>query len=160
MEIYLSLGSNLGDRRAHILRAAGRLDDFFQKPHTALSPLRESEAWGFDGPPFLDAVIRYDIPDAGQDARLHAHALLAACKRIEAEEGRRSLPLFDAEGRRIYHDRPIDVDILIYGKERIREADLVIPHPLIGVRDFIRLPLEELASEEIRENFSHIFSGK
>ena len=159
MEIYLSIGSNLGDRRRHILTAVEKLSDFFRTSPAALSEMHESEAWGFEGPKFLDAVVRYDIPAAGQDPLLHSHALLRQCKRIEKEAGRKEEPLFDAKGRRIYHDRPVDVDILFYGKQTIKTEILTIPHPMIPVRDFILKPLSEVVSEEIRAAFSDFFRG-
>ena len=70
--------------------------------------------------------------------------LLRICKRIERAMGRREAPEYDAQGRRIYHDRPIDIDILLYGDERIDTPELQIPHPLMRQRDFIMRPLEEI----------------
>jgi 2-amino-4-hydroxy-6-hydroxymethyldihydropteridine diphosphokinase len=55
---------------------------------------------------------------------------------------------YDAEGRRIYHDRPIDIDILLYGDERVDEPDLQIPHPLMEQRDFVMRPLKEIFAQK------------
>ena len=62
--------------------------------------------------------------------------------------GRRETLEYDAEGRRIYHDRPIDIDILLYGDERIDLPDLQIPHPLMRQRDFIMRPLNEIFAQK------------
>ena len=160
MEIYLSLGSNLGDRRAQIEKAAARLDRFFAQPRTGLSPLEESAAWGFDGPPFLDAVIRYDIPDAGQDPDLYARAILREAKAIEAEAGREPGPLFDAGGRRIYRSRPIDVDILFLDTETIQNEVLTIPHEKLAERPFFHPLLAAVASDKISRRWRALFPGK
>ncbi|MCR4825035.1 MAG: 2-amino-4-hydroxy-6-hydroxymethyldihydropteridine diphosphokinase, partial [Bacteroidales bacterium] len=106
--VYFSLGTNLGDRRAQIEEALRRLDALIGRPYEALSSLVETPAWGFDGPDFLNCVVRYRTARRPQ-------TLLRICKRIEREMGRRDAPEYDAEGRRIYHDRPIDIDILLYG---------------------------------------------
>ncbi|MCR4823919.1 MAG: 2-amino-4-hydroxy-6-hydroxymethyldihydropteridine diphosphokinase, partial [Bacteroidales bacterium] len=74
--------------------------------------------------------------------------LLRICKRIEREMGRRDAPEYDAEGRRIYHDRPIDIDILLYGDERVDTPDLQIPHPLMQQREFVMRPLREIFEQK------------
>ena len=136
-DVYLSLGSNLGDRRANIDEALRRLDKAVGRPYDALSSIIETPSWGFDGPDFLNCVVRY------RTAR-RPETLLKICKRIERAMGRRGEPEYDAEGRRIYRDRPIDIDILLYGDERIDTPDLQVPHPLMGERDFVMRPLAEI----------------
>ena len=61
--------------------------------------------------------------------------------------GRRESIEYGEDGKRIYHDRIIDIDILLYGDLRINEPDLVIPHPLMKERDFIMRPLMEIFVE-------------
>ena len=139
--VYFSLGSNQGDRRANIEEALRRLDKAVGRPREALSSVIESRAWGFDGADFLNCVVRY------RTAR-RPETLLRICKRIERAMGRHETPAYDAEGRRIYHDRPIDIDILLYGDERIDTPDLQIPHPLMYERDFIMRPLEEIFTQK------------
>ena len=58
--------------------------------------------------------------------------------------GRRGVPEYDAEGRRIYRDRPIDIDILLCGDERVDTPELQVPHPLMHERDFVMRPLAEI----------------
>ena len=136
-DVYFSLGSNQGDRQARIEEALRRLDKALGRPYEALSSIIETPAWGFDGPPFLNCVVRY------RSAR-RPETLLHICKRIERAMGRRGAPEYDAEGRRIYRDRPIDIDILLYGDMTVDTPELKIPHPLMRQRDFIMRPLAEI----------------
>ena len=136
-DVYLSLGSNLGDRRANIDEALRRLDRAIGRPYDALSSIIETPSWGFDGPDFLNCVVRY------RTAR-RPETLLKICKRIERSMGRRGVPEYDAEGRRIYRDRPIDIDILLCGDERVDTPELQVPHPLMHERDFVMRPLAEI----------------
>ena len=139
--VYFSLGTNLGDRQARIEEALRRLDAAIGRPYEALSSIIETPSWGFEGPDFLNCVVRY------RTAR-QPHTLLRICKRIERAMGRRDAPEYDAEGRRIYHDRPIDIDILLYGDERIDTPDLQVPHPLMQQRDFVMRPLREIFEQK------------
>ena len=136
-DVYLSLGSNLGDRRANIDEALRRLDRAIGRPYDALSSIIETPSWGFDGPDFLNCVVCY------RTAR-RPETLLKICKRIERAMGRRGVPEYDAEGRRIYRDRPIDIDILLCGDERVDTPELQVPHPLMHERDFVMRPLAEI----------------
>ena len=63
----------------------------------------------------------------------------------------------DTEGKRIYHDRPIDIDILFYGKETIDSQRLTIPHPGISQREFVRRPLAEIAKPALKAAFPELF---
>ena len=137
VDVYFSLGSNQGDRRARIEEALRRLDAAVGRPYEALSSIVETPAWGFDGPDFLNCVVRY------RTAR-RPETLLRICKRIERAMGRRERVEYDADGHRIYHDRPIDIDILLYGDERIDTPELQIPHPRMGERAFVMEPLREI----------------
>ena len=139
--VYLSLGTNQGDRQARIDEALRRLDAAIGRPYEALSSIIETPAWGFDGPDFLNCVVRY------RSAR-RPETLLKICKRIERAMGRRDAPEYDTAGRRIYHDRPIDIDILLYGDERIDTPELQVPHPLMRQRDFIMGPLKEIFEQK------------
>ena len=139
--VYFSLGTNLGDRQANIAEALRRLDDAIGRPYEALSSIIESESWGFDGPDFLNCVVLYRTARRPQ-------TLLRICKRIERAMGRRGAPEYDADGRRIYHDRPIDIDILLYGDERIDTPELQIPHPRMHERPFVMGPLAEIFAQK------------
>ena len=136
MKLYLSLGTNLGGREANIARALSLLDEALGKPE-AISQIIETEAVGFDGPAFLNCVVRYD-------SRRRPRTILRLCKEIERKMGRVEIPEVGPDGRRIYHDRIIDIDILLYGKIRMETPDLVLPHPQVESRPFVKPLLEEV----------------
>ena len=139
--VYLSLGTNQGDRRAQIDEALRRLDAAVGRPYEALSSIIETPSWGFEGPDFLNCVVRYRTAKRPE-------TLLRICKKIERAMGRTGAPEYDADGRRIYHDRPIDIDILLYGDEHVDTPDLKIPHPLMEQRDFVMRPLAEIFAQK------------
>ncbi len=139
--VYLSLGTNQGDRHKQLEEALRRLDAAIGRPCEALSSIIETPSWGFDGPDFLNCVVRY------RTAR-RPETLLRICKRIERAMGRRDKPEYDADGRRIYHDRPIDIDILLYGDRRIDTPKLQIPHPRMYGRTFVMEPLAEIFEQK------------
>ena len=149
MEIYLSLGSNLGDRRNNILAAISGLESFFSCPCAASSEIHEFPSWGFDAPDFLNCAVRFDIPDCGISPELYAHALLREIKHLEAGAGRISHPLYSSDGERVYHSRTIDIDILYIDNQIIKSQHLTIPHPLIGQRDFVLIPLRDVMTENL-----------
>jgi 2-amino-4-hydroxy-6-hydroxymethyldihydropteridine diphosphokinase len=157
VNVYLGLGSNQGDRLQNLMRALELLDQGFGRPYEALSRIVETEAWGFEGDSFLNACVRYRIGRKGSPDK-HGHEILALCKAVEGALGRTDAPEFDAEGRRVYHDRAIDIDLLFYGKERIDCEDLQVPHPLIAMRDFVKIPLAEIAKPSLKAAFPDLFA--
>ena len=129
MIVFLSLGTNKGNRERNIRRALCLLNIALGKRWKAVSDIINTKAAGFDGPDFLNCVVAYDL-------RLAPGALLRRCKRIERLMGRRDAPEYAPDGSRIYHDRVIDIDILLYGDERIDTPLLKIPHPQLENRPF------------------------
>lgn len=129
-KIYLSLGSNLGDRARNISRALELLNKELDTEYERLSPIIETESWGFSGNDFLNCVVIYDSDIKPED-------LLKICKKIERELGRCDAPEYDSSGARIYHNRTMDIDILLYGEETISTQELTIPHPQMKNREFI-----------------------
>ncbi len=129
--VYLGLGSNLGDRRAHLaaaIEALGRAGIAVRRQ----SPLYETRPVGVvDQPPFLNAVVE-------AETTLAPHALLATVKAIERALGREPGPRWGP--------RVIDIDILLYGDLQIatREPWLEIPHPQLWRRQFALTPLADL----------------
>ena len=156
VSVYLGLGSNLGDRRKNLERALTLLDEGFGRHYTALSRMIETKARGFKGDKFLNACVLYRIYRKGSPEE-QGHEILALCKEIERTLGRDEKPEYDADGNRIYHNRTIDIDILFYGTEHIDTEDLTVPHPLIGVRDFVKIPLAEIAKPSLRKAFPEFF---
>ena len=131
--IYLSLGSNLGDKEGNILRAYAlieqRIGHIVRK-----SSLHRTEPWGFESSnDFLNSAIAIETS-------LTPRELLTETQRIEREIGRTAKTSADGS----YQDRLIDIDILIYNDLIIDEPDLQIPHPLMNQRDFVLKPLKEI----------------
>ena len=158
VNVYLGLGSNLGDRDLNLLRAMNLLDQAFGTHPERISRIVETPAWGFDGQPFLNLCVLYRLPRTASPED-HAMEILRQVKAVEEALGRDlSEPLYDQEGRRIYRDRVIDIDILCYGTFTIKNHDLIVPHPLIAERDFAKKPLLEISKPDIREAFPEIFA--
>ena len=139
-ELYLLLGTNLGDREANIQQALEALDRAFHGRRLRTTSIVETEACGFDGPPFLNAVAVY------KTAR-KPETILLICKKIERAMGRREVPEYDARGNRVYHDRMIDIDILLYGDTVLKTPELTIPHPQVEERPFVRPLLIEAGAK-------------
>lgn len=164
VNVYFSLGSNLGDREKNITEALGRMDEAFGRHYEALSKLIETEPMGFYGGKFLNAAVLYRLPTL----RLLRQAqqpqgpggpmnILDTVKAIERSMGRTDQPQYDAAGERIYHSRVIDIDILFYGKETIDTPRLTIPHKGISDRPFVMIPLLEIARPSLKKAFPEYF---
>lgn len=156
VDVFLGLGSNEGDRDLNLLRAMNRLDEAFGMHPERISRIVSSPAWGFEGPDFLNLCVLYRLPRKGTPEE-HATEILRQVKAVEKALGRTEEALFDEKGQRIYHNRPIDIDILLYGTHLIHTDELTVPHPLIGQRDFVRKPLLEISKPAVREAFPEIF---
>jgi deoxyguanosine kinase len=132
-KVYLSLGSNLGNRHANLQKAIFRIE---QKAGSLLdiSSVYENPAVGFDGDPFLNIVVSVLTP-------LTPKQLLDTILDIERDFGRvRS----DGGG---YRSRTLDIDIIYYGTEVINNEDLVVPHPHMQHRNFVLKPLGDIAPQ-------------
>jgi 2-amino-4-hydroxy-6-hydroxymethyldihydropteridine diphosphokinase len=126
---YLGLGTNLGSRARNLSGARRRLR---QKGVRILRQSRviETEPWGdTHQPQFLNQVVEVEWQGA-------ARQLLSAIKEVEAEGGRKPA--------RRWGPRVIDVDILLFGEEKISDSDLQVPHPGIAQRKFVQASLREL----------------
>ena len=130
--VYLGLGSNLGNKEQHITTAVKHLEQRVGKVRR-LSSLLKTEPWGFTSPhSFVNAAVSIDTI-------LSPHEVLEATQQIERDMGREQKSM---NGE--YHDRIIDIDILLYDDMEINEKDLIIPHPLMHQRDFVMIPLREI----------------
>jgi 2-amino-4-hydroxy-6-hydroxymethyldihydropteridine diphosphokinase len=128
VRVLLGLGSNLGDRRAHLRHAVELLPDV-----AAVSPVYETEPVG--GPeqePYLNLVVALETD-------LEPHELLAVAQRLEAEAGR-------VRAER-WGPRTLDVDILWIDRVNVDEPDLQVPHPRMRQRRFVMAPLAEIAPD-------------
>ena len=160
INLYLSLGSNMGDRRANIEAALAMLDEAFGTGYKLLSNIIETPSWGFQGEDFLNCAVMYALPRKRDGAEAQALEILDVVKDIERRLGRAGSPEYDASGHRIYHSRPIDIDILFFGMHVIDHPRLQVPHPLIAERDFVLVPLDEIANRRLRRAFPALFKRK
>ena len=139
MDVYLGLGSNLGDQQANLERAVELLGQRLDM--VKMSSVYETEPVGYeDQPMFLNAVCRVKT-DIGP------LQLLSLVKGIEASMGR--VPGF-TDGPRL-----IDIDIILYGDMVMMDPELTIPHPRMAQRAFVLIPLLEIAPGLV-----HPFSGE
>jgi 2-amino-4-hydroxy-6-hydroxymethyldihydropteridine diphosphokinase len=132
--VAVALGSNLGDRHAHLDHAVSRLQAILRR--LQVSRYRETVPVGMSGPQrmFLNAA-------AVGDTTLTAGALLEALLGIERERGR--------ERPNPNAPRTLDLDLILYGDSRIDESDLTVPHPRFRERRFVLEPLAEIAPDMV-----------
>jgi 2-amino-4-hydroxy-6-hydroxymethyldihydropteridine diphosphokinase len=129
--IYISLGSNLGDRLANLRNAMTNISPKVKT--VAQSSVYETEPWGYsDQPSFLNQIIKANTDLAPFD-------LLAFFKEIEVSMGRQETFRFGP--------RLIDLDILFYDDLVLNTPKLTIPHPRIIERAFVLIPLVEIAPD-------------
>ena len=146
VDLYLSLGSNQGDRAENIENALSLLNIELKTPYKAVSSLLETEPWGFESQQkFLNAAVHYELMlPKGYNPEAEGLMILEICKDIERRLGRTGEPEYDENGQRIYRNRPIDIDILLFGDNRIDCPELTVPHKLMYERDFVMVPLKEI----------------
>lgn len=146
MELYLSLGSNQGDRVRNIEDAISLLNIELGTPYKAVSSLLETVPWGFESEDkFLNAAVLYELSLRKEyNPEAEGLMILEICKDIERRLGRTGSPQYDEKGERIYTSRPMDIDILIFGDNRIDCEELTVPHKLMYERDFVMIPLREI----------------
>jgi 2-amino-4-hydroxy-6-hydroxymethyldihydropteridine diphosphokinase len=131
-EVYLGLGTNLGDKVQHLNDAISRISERVGQV-VCQSSFLETEPWGFESDhTFLNAVICCKTEKTPRE-------VLLLTQQIERDMGRTHKS--DSVG---YADRIIDIDILLYDYLTVDEPDLKIPHPLMHQRDFVMKPLEEV----------------
>jgi 2-amino-4-hydroxy-6-hydroxymethyldihydropteridine diphosphokinase len=145
-EVYLALGSNVGDSKSHIINAINLLGD--QLKNITLAPIYKSKAVGYtDQPDFLNTAIR-------AETKLTTTELLNLTQDIEKQLGRIK--------RFRWGPREIDIDIIFYGDQIIKRDKLTIPHPEFRNRGFVLKPLCDLNPKLIdpitKDNVENIFN--
>lgn len=131
--VYIGIGSNVGDRKANCIRAVDLMKESGMTVSRE-SSFYETEPWGVkEQPMFINMAVTAETD-------LSAQAVLSSLKRIEEKMGRQ-------ESVR-WGPRCIDLDILFYDDEVISESNLRIPHPLLQEREFVLLPLCEIAPDK------------
>ncbi|HEX6434943.1 MAG TPA: 2-amino-4-hydroxy-6-hydroxymethyldihydropteridine diphosphokinase [Gemmatimonadales bacterium] len=128
--VYVALGSNLGDRYAHLRAAREKLARLPDSVLLAASSIEETAPLGgMQQPPYLNQMV---LLETGLEPR----ALLEALQHIERLEGRQRSERWGA--------RTLDLDIVRFGQRHVSEPGLIIPHPELPNRDFWRRELAEL----------------
>lgn len=129
-QVFVALGSNLGDRSAHLAAARKALEQLPETRLVASSAIEETVPLaGMRQPAYLNQMV---LLETGLDP----HRLLAALQAIEQQRGR-------VRGGR-WGPRTLDLDIVRFGERRIEDPDLVVPHPELPNRDFWQRELAEL----------------
>lgn len=131
---YVAIGSNLGDRLAHLQTAVDGLAATDGIVVVAVSSVYETDPVGPEQPDYLNAVVALELS-------LSARELLAVAQRLEVDAER-------VRGER-WGPRTLDVDLLLVGDERIDERDLVVPHPRMADRGFVLVPLADVAPDVV-----------
>lgn len=130
--LFLSLGSNLGDREQMLHRAIALISERIGTVQR-VSSFIETEPWGFQSEhPFLNAACMVLTT-------LSPERCLKETQKIERELGRTK-----KSKNGVYHDRPIDIDLLLYGNLKLSTPKLTLPHPHMYERDFVMKPLREI----------------
>ena len=145
--VYLSLGSNSGDRVGYLQQAASLIGAAEDINIITSSSFYETEPWRMDSENwFVNAVIQISTSLSPQD-------LLDVCKRIESQLGRKRYGNSDK-----YSDRTIDIDILFYDNLVTCNDKLTIPHPAIHKRAFVLVPMLEIAQDFVHPLFKKTIS--
>lgn len=133
MRAFVALGSNLGDRRAHLRAAVAGLPGV-----VAVSGVYETEPVGGPAaqPPYLNAVVELETGLTPRQLLELGQALEAAAGRVRAAR---------------WGPRTLDVDVLLVGGLVVDEADLTVPHPRMRERAFVLVPLHDLAPDLVEE---------
>ena len=133
--VYLSLGSNKGDRIGYVQQAASLLGADEKISIVRTSAFYETEPWNMNTKNwFVNAVVEAKTTYSPKE-------LLEVCQRIEKQLGR------EEKTNTNYEDRTIDIDILFYNKDVINEDNLVIPHKYMHIRAFTLVPMMELNAD-------------
>ena len=135
--VYLSLGSNKGDRIGYVQQAAGLLAALDDTQIIRTSAFYETEPWNMNTKTwFVNAVLEIKT-------KLQPQQLLTECIRIEKQLDRNKQDNIN------YEDRTMDIDILFYNNDIINEYNLIIPHKYVHLRAFVLVPLLELIPDYI-----------
>lgn len=129
--IYIGLGSNVGDRLGYLDSAVKELNELSAARVIGMSSVYETEPYGNkDQPEFLNMAVELE-------SSLESDELFSGLKSIEAKLGRHRTERWGP--------REIDLDLLYFGEEVVNQKKLQVPHPEVGLRRFVLVPLNEIA---------------
>ncbi|MDB6184922.1 2-amino-4-hydroxy-6-hydroxymethyldihydropteridine diphosphokinase [Streptococcus vestibularis] len=132
-KVYLSLGSNMGNRQDYLQKAVEAIKKLTDTEVEAVSSYYETAAWGLtDQADFLNLAIALET-------QLSVESLLSACQAIEKD--------LDRVRHEHWGPRTVDIDILLYGQETWGTEHLKVPHPFMTQRAFVLVPLLEIAED-------------
>lgn len=132
-KVYLSLGSNMGNRQGYLQKAVEALNHLPETEVRAVSSYYETAAWGLtDQADFLNLALALET-------QLPAETLLCSCQQIEKN--------LDRVRHEHWGPRTVDIDILLYGQEIWETEHLKVPHPFMTQRAFVLVPLLEIAED-------------
>tara|TARA_S200000501_G_scaffold160645_1_gene151512 strand:+ start:39120 stop:39626 length:507 start_codon:yes stop_codon:yes gene_type:complete len=133
-KVYLSLGSNIGDRESNLAQATMALSINLDIMNIQSSSFYESEPlYNTDQPKFLNSVVSCDT-------ELQPFEFFDVTERIEKMLGKK-------RNLKKNHPRTIDIDILVFGNSFLETANLTLPHPMLALRKFVLIPFNEIASD-------------
>ena len=133
--VYLALGSNQGDRRAHLAAGVAALRNRGIHPLASSSVYRTEPVGGPDQPEYLNAVLEAETV-------LPPEQVLQRALEAESQQGRRR-----GDGEPNWGPRPLDVDLLLYEDQVLVSATLQVPHPRMHLRRFVLVPLHDLCPD-------------
>ncbi len=144
--VFLSLGSNMGDRAANISQAVSLLSISDKVKVIKTSSFYETEPWGNKSQHwFVNAAVALDTDYSPEE-------LLNYCQSIEYKMGR------IRKENEHWGQRTIDIDILMYDNQIIKKDDITIPHPLMHLRAFVLVPMLEVKADLIHPVFNKTIS--
>ena len=136
-EVYVGLGTNLGDKEQNLRDAVQKIEEQIGKV-VSLSAFYVTAPWGFSSDnSFLNAAVCVET-------KLSPLEVLQETQMIEKELGRTQKSV-----NRMYSDRLIDIDLLLYGDKILQDERLSLPHPLMDERKFVLEPLAEIAPDVV-----------
>ncbi len=144
--IYLELGSNLGDRGENLKHAINNIEERIGEVVTTSAFYVTTPEGFISENQFLNAVC-------GVKTRMDAFEILDITQQIEKDMGRES-----KSRDKIYSDRIIDIDLLLFDDEIVRKENLELPHPHLHERAFVLIPLAEIAGNYIHPVFEKTIS--
>lgn len=143
--VYLSLGSNVGDRFGFLEKAIQKIEEKIGRVVSA-SPVYETPAWGYNGAAFLNACLGIETEKSPEEVLKSLLAIEESLGRIRNQ----------GQG---YQDRTIDLDLLLYDALILESPTLELPHPRMNLRQFILTPLNDIAGEVLHPQLQKSISS-